>query len=166
MGTAIQFDATQVDPNPVYEALPAGDYLAVVTRCEVKQTKAGNGQYLELEFDVQSDPYRGRKLFDRINLWNPNPKTVEIAQRQLSALCHATGVLQLADSDQLLGQTAIVSINAENDPQYGVRNKVKGYKAPEGMRQPAQAPRASAPAPMTQPPRAAAPAPARAPWAA
>lgn len=183
MGYQVNFNAAEVDPNQVFEALPAGDYTAIVSRIDIKQTKTGSGQYLELEFDMQAEQYRGRKLFDRLNLWNPNPKTVEIAQRQLSALCHATGELDLKDTDQLLGKLAVVSINAKSDPQYGVRNEVKGYKAPDGVQPqaaapsapraaasaPAAAPRAAAPAQApfgTAPaPAAAAPA-ARAPWAA
>ena len=45
--------------------------------------------------------YAGRKLFDRLNLVNSNPTTVEIAQRTLSAICHATGLMQVDDSEQL-----------------------------------------------------------------
>ena len=46
-------------------------------------------------------PYKGRKLFDRLNLVNANPVTVEIAQRTLSAICHATGRMQVQDSEEL-----------------------------------------------------------------
>lgn len=176
MGFDIGFNASGIDPQQAFEALPAGDYPVLVSRVEVKQTKAGSGQYLEVELDVQSDAHRGRKLFDRINLWNANPKTVEIAQRQLSGLCHATGELNLANTDQLLGKVAIATINAKDNPPYGVRNEVRAYKAPDGAQQPHQAapaaPRAQAPAapraaqpPFGQAPAAAAPA-QRAPWAA
>jgi hypothetical protein len=35
---------------------------------------------------------QGRKIFDRLNLVNAEPdQAVEIAQRTLSAICHATG---------------------------------------------------------------------------
>ena len=59
------------------------------------------GQLLWLELDVLEGEYAGRKLFDRLNLVNINPTTIEIAQRTLSAICHATGLMQVDDSEQL-----------------------------------------------------------------
>lgn len=181
----INFDASTVDPAQTYEPLPAGDYLCAISSIEVKNTKTGTGQYLEITLDLQDADLFGRKFFDRLNLWNANPKTVEIAQRTLSAICHATGVLQLADTDQLIGQQVVAKVNAKEDPGYGVRNEVKGYKQAAQVGQAASqqlaaarpaatapaaapaAPRASAPAAFGRP--AAAPAqsgaPARAPWA-
>ena len=36
------------------------------------------------------------------SIWStPTPPTVEIAQRTLSAICHATGLMQVDDSEQL-----------------------------------------------------------------
>ncbi len=35
----------------------------------------------------------------RYNLWNNSPKAVEIAHKELSALCHATGIFQLTFKD-------------------------------------------------------------------
>ena len=64
----------------------------------MRPTKDGGGQYLWLELDVLEGPLAGRKLFDRLNLVNASAQTVEIAQRTLSAICHATGRLQVQDS--------------------------------------------------------------------
>jgi Protein of unknown function (DUF669). len=46
------FDANQVDPNVVYEPLPAGWYKAVITTSEEKPTKAQTGSYLQLSLEV------------------------------------------------------------------------------------------------------------------
>ena len=59
------------------------------------------GKYLWLMLDILEGPQQGRKVFDQLNLVNANPTTVEIAQRTLSAICHATGRLQVNDSDEL-----------------------------------------------------------------
>jgi Protein of unknown function (DUF669) len=95
------FDATTVEPNKPLEALPPGRYVVQIVNSEMRPTKDGMGQYLWLELDVLEGEHAGRKLFDRLNLVNANPTTVEIAQRILSAICHATGLMQVDDSEQL-----------------------------------------------------------------
>ena len=67
----------------------------------MRVTKDGQGQYLWLELDILDGAHAGRKLFDRLNLVNHNPQTVEIAQRTLSAICHACGRMQVKDSAEL-----------------------------------------------------------------
>ena len=63
---------------------PVGDYKAVITESEVKETKAGDGQYLNLRIEIIEGEYQGRIIFVILNLWNPNPKAVEIANRELA----------------------------------------------------------------------------------
>jgi hypothetical protein len=60
------------------------------------------GQYLWLMLDIlEGRAARAARIFDQLNLVNANPTTVEIAQRTLSAICHATGKLQVSDSEEL-----------------------------------------------------------------
>jgi Protein of unknown function (DUF669) len=95
------FDATTVVPNKPLEALPPGRYVVQIVNSEMRPTKDGMGQYLWLELDVLEGEHAGRKLFDRLNLVNANPTAVDLAQRTLSAICHATGLMQVDDSEQL-----------------------------------------------------------------
>lgn len=95
------FDATTVEPNKPFELLPPGRYVVQIVNSEMRPTKDGMGQLLWLELDVLEGECAGRKLFDRLNLVNANPTTVEIAQRTLSAICHAVGKMQVDDSEQL-----------------------------------------------------------------
>jgi hypothetical protein len=84
------FDATQFDPSQGTPAHPVGKFPVSITGTAIKPTKEQDGQYFEVEFTSQVG-----KAILRLNLWNNNPKAVEIAQRQLSALCYATGVFRL-----------------------------------------------------------------------
>jgi Protein of unknown function (DUF669) len=95
------FDATTVEPNKPLEPLPPGQYPGQIVNSEMRPTKDGRGQYLWVEINILDGPYAGRKLFDRLNLINANATTVEIAQRTLSAICHAVGKMQVDDSEQL-----------------------------------------------------------------
>lgn len=143
----INFDSTGFDTTSQFDAIPAGDYEAIVTASEMKATKDGTGQYLELTSEIQSGQYQGRRLWDRLNLQNKNPKAVEIAQKQLAQLCHATGVLQVQNSEQLHNRPFVMKVAVRNDPERGPSNEIKGYKAKAASNAPAfQAPRVAAPA--------------------
>lgn len=143
------FDATGIEPTQTLEVLPPGKYPAQIVNSDLRLTKDGMGQYLFLEIDVLEGPYQGRKLFDRLNLVNANTQAVEIAQRSLSAICHATGRLQVQDSEELhlIPFIAVVQVQPPKNG-YGESNKVR-YQPLE------RAPQAAAP----QPPRPAAPQP-------
>lgn len=95
------FDASSVEPSSGYEVYPPGKYLGQIVASEMRATKDGAGQYLYLELDILEGPYAGRKLFDRLNLVNANPDTVQIAQRTLSSICRAVGKMQVSNSEQL-----------------------------------------------------------------
>ena len=120
------FDATGVDPVKPLEVLPPGRYPAQIVNSDMRLTKDGMGQYLNLEIDVLEGPYQGRKLFDRLNLVNANSQTVEIAQRTLSAICHATGRLQVQDSEELhlIPFMAVVQVQPPKNG-YGESNKIR-----------------------------------------
>jgi hypothetical protein len=144
------FDASGVEPAAVYDLLPAGDYLVQIVESELRPTRDGNGQYLWLMLDVLDGPCQGRKLFDQLNLVNRNSQTVEIAQRTLSSICHATGRMQVADSAELhlIPITVSVTIEAPKNG-YGAKNRIR-YRVPEAA---AAVPTRTPPAPA----RAAAP---------
>jgi hypothetical protein len=125
------FDANQVDPNVVYEPLPAGWYKAVITTSEEKPTKAQTGSYLQLSLEVIEGPMQGRKLTDRLDLNNPNATASEIAYRTLSAICHAVGVMTPRSSQDLHDKPLMVKVKVKPaDGQYSASNEVAGYEAP------------------------------------
>ncbi|MCC6717831.1 MAG: hypothetical protein IT555_08105, partial [Acetobacteraceae bacterium] len=86
-------------------------------------------------------------------------QTVEIAQRALSAICHAVGELQVSDSEQLHLRPLQVTLAVEADSrdkhlqphEQRKQNKIKGY-APLGPTPTARAPAPQATASRTAPP--------------
>jgi Protein of unknown function (DUF669) len=161
------FDATTVDPATGFELFPIGKYVVQLVGSEMRPTKDGGGQYLWLEFDVLEGPLAGRKLFDRLNLVNASAQTVEIAQRTLSAICHATGRLQVQDSADLhlIPMIADVSIKPPKNG-YGESNKVHYLPLERGAGGQPRPGAPAAPSTPAQPARPAAPAAgfASAPW--
>lgn len=153
------FDATTVAPREDFSPIPTGEYLAQVIDSDLKPTRSNNGHYLELAFEIMDGEHKGRRVWSRLNLDNPNPKAVEIAQRDLSAICHAVGKLKIADSQELHYKPMILRV--EYVEAGGNRDKptndVKAYKAATGGQGNAPA------APTTASPQTTAP--SNAPWA-
>ena len=57
---ALNFNAAAVEPQQSFDALPPGRYEVIITDSEMKDTKAGTGQYLQLTFDVIGGQHNGR----------------------------------------------------------------------------------------------------------
>lgn len=164
----LNFDASTVAPQEAFDPLPAGWYNVQIVDSEMKPTTKPGGAYLSITLQVIGGEYNNRKVFDRFNLQNSNPVAVEIAYRSLSAVCHAVGMIQVADSQLLHGKPLMAKVSlraartdAVTQVSYEASNEVKGYKATEaGGAAVAGAPAGGAPAWATGAPAAAAPAPA------
>ena len=106
------FNAETVDPFSGYESLPAGDYRIVIVASERKHSAAGN-ETLTLTYEVLDGEHRGRKIFDYINLWHPDERPRQIAERKLSSICRAVGVLRPKTSEQLQDKPFQVGVAVE-----------------------------------------------------
>ncbi len=93
------------DPNAeaqkAFDAMPTADYPAVVVDSEMKDTKAGDGRYLELAYEITEGQFKGRKLWHRLNLKSPNQQAMDIANREFASIREATGVSDPKDSQEL-----------------------------------------------------------------
>ena len=133
------FNAAEVEPQSSMEPIPAGWYNVMIVHSEFKATKAGTGEYLQLEMDVLDGENEGRKLWDRLNLNNPNQTAVDIAQRQLSAICRAVGVMTPQDSADLHDKPLQVKVSIRPAGNgYEASNEVKAYDAAQGAGAPTQ----------------------------
>lgn len=161
----LNFDASTVDPNDSFDPIPAGWYNAIIDDTEMKPTRDGSGQYLQIRFSVIDGEYANRKVFTRLNLKNNNPVAQEIAYKDLSAICRAVNVIRVEDTQQLHGIPLMVKVKIRPaQGEWEASNEVSGYKgANDGMAN-AQAPAPAAPVPQQQPAMPAQNAPAQ-PWA-
>lgn len=163
------FNASDVDPSVAgnTDPFPAGWYKMMITDGEQKATKSGNGDwYLNLTFEVVEGEYKGRKCWKMLNLQNKNETAMEIAYRELSAICHAVGVLQIQDTQQLHNlpmycQVKVTPPQPKNDGsggEYPAKNEINGYQPIDAQPQSApQSPPAAPAAPAA--PASSAPAP-------
>ena len=115
--------------NGNFEPLPAGWYTATISQSELKATKAGNGQYIKLRYDITGPSHQGRVVFGNLNIKNANPKAEEIGRQQLGELMRAIGLTTVQDTDQLIGGQLSIKLDVRESEQYGASNDVKGYKS-------------------------------------
>jgi hypothetical protein len=125
--------------NGNFEPLPAGWYNATISQSELKATKAGNGQYIKLRYDITGPSHQGRVVFGNLNIKNANPKAEEIGRQQLGDIMRAIGLAKVTDTDQLIGGQIAIKLEVKEDAQYGASNEVKGFKSVSGSVAPAAA---------------------------
>ena len=130
-----------------FTPLPAGWYLATIHSAEVRQTKAGNGQYIKLRYDIVGGEHASRVVFGNLNTKNASEKAQEIGRQQLGELMRAIGLPTIQDTDQLVGGTLEIKLSVRDDPQWGVSNEVKGFRAANHSAPAAAAPKVAANAP-------------------
>ena len=70
------FNAASVEPSTPMDVLPKGKYLCMAIASELKPTRNNTGEYLQITFEVLEGNYKGRKIFERLNIRNSN-KTAE-----------------------------------------------------------------------------------------
>lgn len=147
------FNATNIPPQQGTPSHPSGMFDFQISHTEIKENKEKTGGYLEVEFSSPA----GRIPF-RYNLWNNSPQAVEIANKQLSALCHAIGIFQLDFSNEakaLLGGRGRMEIGPQkNNPEYTEIKRVFDANGNEPGRSPGAAGAMPAQQPQQQPQQA------------
>jgi hypothetical protein len=127
------FDVSDLpQPSKDYSPLPVGWYSATISGAEVKETKAGTGEYIAIKYSITGPTHEGRVIFGNLNIKNPNPKAEEIGRQQLGDLMRAIGLARVTDTDQLIGGNLVIKLDVKTDEKYGDRNEVKGFKAVMG----------------------------------
>jgi hypothetical protein len=122
------FDANTVEPANNLDPIPDGKYVAVITDSEMKPTKSGTGNYLQMTFQIVEGEYANRLLWVRLNLDNPNATAVDIARRELSSICRSVGVLVPTDSSDLHDLPCELTVVLKRRRDTGdLQNEVKGY---------------------------------------
>lgn len=126
----LNFNAANVEPDTgTPDPIPGGWYNAMADQSELKPTKDGVGARLSVRFTVLDGQYAGRKVFAGFNIKNANAVAQEIAYKQLSALAHAVGVLDVKTSEMLHNIPLKIKVKVKPaDGVYEAQNEVTIYK--------------------------------------
>jgi len=132
------FNANNFDPTQGVGGLPIGRHPVIIQSSDVKATKANDGGYLQLDLLITDGPQKGTVGAYRINLYNASEVAVGIANRQMSAISHVTGVFQIQDTAQLHNIPFVIEVGPQkNDPQYTEVKKVFDINGNEPGKAPA-----------------------------
>jgi hypothetical protein len=132
------FNANNFDPTQGVGGLPIGKHPVIIQSSEVKATKANDGGFLQLDVLILDGPQKGSVGAWRINLYNASQQAVDIANRQMSALSHVTGVFIVQDTVQLHNIPFVIEVGPQkNDPQYTEVKKIYDINGNEPGKAPA-----------------------------
>ena len=112
-----------------FDPLPAGWYNATISQADLTTTKAGNGQYIKIRYDITGPTHQGRVVFGNLNIKNPNVTAEDIGRQQLGDLMRAIGLARVKNTDQLIGGNLQIKLSIRADEGYEPSNDVKGYKS-------------------------------------
>lgn len=120
------FNAHNVDPTQGAGSLPVGKHNVIIEKSDVKATKANDGGLVEFGLKIIDGPNAGVTGAYRLNLYHSNPQAVEIANRQLSALCHVTGQFMLADTSALHNIPFMVEVGTQKPTREQEEARARG----------------------------------------
>ena len=115
-----------------FSPIPAGWYTAKISEAELKTTKAGNGQYINVRYDITGPEYQGRVVFGMLNITNPSQKAEDIGRAQLGELLRAIGLPRIGDTDELIGHDVQIKTKIQKSEEYGDKNVVTNWKSAGG----------------------------------
>ena len=152
--SSYNFNAEEIEPSSSFDPIPAGWYKAIISNSEMKPTRDGYGEYLSLTLQIIEGQYENRLVFARLNLKNANDKAVDIARKDLAAICRAVGVMSPKSSEELHDKPLMIKVKVRPaSGEYDASNDVGGYKADEGTDfTPPPPPKAATPAAPTKKP--------------
>lgn len=122
------FNSTGKEAMQEGGVLPNGWYGMRIDEVDYEANKAGTGHFIKLTWEVIDGPHAGRKYWARLNVDNPNPAAVEIAEKELTSICQATGIESFDDESQLQGAQALVKLGIKKDAEGREENRAYGYK--------------------------------------
>lgn len=122
------FNAQTVDPTQggSFNQLPVGKHPVKIVASEIKPTADNSGGMIVFELEVIDGPNIGAHGPFRLNVYSSSDKARSIAESQLSALCHATGVFMLQDTAQLHGIPFAVDVEAQTLTPQQVAQQAEG----------------------------------------
>jgi len=124
-----EYVAAELPEGKSFEPVPAGWYSVQIVSAELRPTKAGDGEYIAIRYDITGPEYQGRVVFGNLNLKNKNPKAEEIGRQQLGELMRSIGLASARDTDQLIGGTLDVKLSIRKSDEWGDKNEVKAFRA-------------------------------------
>lgn len=119
------FDATTVQPNQGSSKHPVGMFPFTITNTDIGSTNDGKNGLFKVELTSPAGV-----IVNNYNLWHSNTQTVEIARKELSALCHAVGIFKVNMDNkgrELVGGKGTMKVNWQKGHEPSAEKPEGGY---------------------------------------
>jgi hypothetical protein len=128
-------DLSNVKVEDGFDVLPEGKYVCSITNVEVKDTKAGTGQYVKTELTVVDGEAKGRKIFSQFNIKNPNMEAVAIGMKQLKQMLSNSTYPnpEKVDLTKLTGTVVGVKTKITKSTDFGDKAEVHYFFTPKAQ---------------------------------
>lgn len=121
----LNLNVEEESKNAGFDALPAGEYVVVITAAELKTNANNAGEHVSITAQVIEGDFENRLLFHNFNVQNANPTAEKIGRGELSCLCKALGITAPTDTDELKDIPFRVKVAIDRkDP---TRNQMKAF---------------------------------------
>lgn len=136
-GDTMLIDLTnaRISEGPQTKLIPAGNYNAVISTCELRDTKDGTGKYLRTMWKVTDEICKNRTVFHNFNIQSTNPKAQEVGigyVKKLFILNNRTSFVLQTPAD-LIGMKAKVFIKTKQSSIHGDQNIIVNFAEYEGL---------------------------------
>ncbi len=108
-------------------AIPSGQYEAEVIDSAKRPARSGDGEFLQLCYQIVSGEYRHRVVWVRLHVGSANETISRMAKEELAAICRAAGIDRLTDSSQLHHKVMQISIGVRHRGGADITNVVRAY---------------------------------------
>lgn len=120
-----------VSESQGYVQVKPGEHHVIITDAKWADSEKA-GQHVVLEVEVTNGPCKGGKLWERFCVHHANEKTSTIARERLGDVLRATGIEQIMDPKELVGNQCTVYVKLGKEYQ-GERRPVIGRYIPASM---------------------------------
>lgn len=134
MPEAFAFNARAVEPAQPRDntLVPNNWYRAWIIESDIAPNSKGTGKNMTFTWEIVEGDYAKRRVWDSLSIENPSAEAVKFAEKTLSAICHATGVLDMQNTGQLHGEVCMIKVGVEKGKgDFPDKNKIYGY-LPDG----------------------------------
>jgi len=117
------FDPRSVSPSDTLDGkcplIPDGDYVAVATCADYRETKECNGCWMwQMTFAIDGGPFNGRRLVVRYNVVHSNPLTEEAGRAAMRHYLDIIGLDDLKGPESLCGKPVVLSVTTDKIGYY------------------------------------------------
>lgn len=120
------FNVSEVPEDPMFSPLPKGQYKVMIVDDEVKTSNAGN-ELIALTIEVIEGDFKGRKLWENLNLNCGNAVAVNMAMQTCKKIGEAIGNVNVQDTSEMLNKPLLIEVGIKAKDGEEPKNVIKKW---------------------------------------